>query len=1174
MKNLFKKSLLVLIGVLITSLTTNVVATTIKRFYCQMTYSWWTNGDETGNASVGAYAWKNGNDSQKNAAWPGVKMTWLEGFPGVWYIDLDTDLYDRVIFTRLNSDGSSYWGFKTNTLTFDKNYYIITQSAQPSEVCSGEWKYYRYLDGNEPIYIKNVKPRQSGNKDARWDKPFCDNSSGNRVYAYFCNGPSPSPATYVEWTSSDVVEGTHQNENAFYAIKPTAGFYQNIILVRKNSSGWGDSFNANKLNQTGNIPLPTTNIDNQLNDFQDQYTEHTWALAKHKVHSDNSIYMYYDNSKTSWGDNIQFMIGRDGLTDGFVRSYPMDNIDGTNLYYVDLNSVSSIEWNDATYYAVMQKNNADITTSSGSSNRYSWAKDQANHYTSSYSTKYRWAYEMNSYKTYLATTDNGNDGTDFDVTYKGEGASSDYSYIDKFNHTVNVYTKTGTTYGTSNNSPATVTIKGYKMTGNGTATQQTGTVTKSSAKTVTLDDIVTTSQLDYAYSSLDGTWHFDGWAEVSSGPTSTDGTYQILDAKSAKTVYAFFSKKYTVSFNMQGYGSAISNQTICAGQKVTTPDAPSEAGYAFGGWYKESACTNAWNFASDVVTADTELFAKWTPVTLTFVGKAVGEYSYRSSDWFDPEGWEPQCVPTIEHDVIIQYRVIMYGPYSSSSEYGTHDHKTRHGYAKSIKIDKTAQLENHPNIQLIIWENSSLIVDGDIKVKKVVDEVTLDNQPTTSEDIYLRTSVLGNTGLIAKNASANTGAKYDFYTKTWKFGKWLINQYVGIPFVNMNANELYGFKIYEYDDATDNWTTPGSSTLGAWTAYNLIREYSGSTWMNFDLTGTLNLPGIVSPACRVPLTCGSRYASSETEDEDNPYFDNGGDHMFANSWVAPIHIATITADQMPSSKFVRTIYIFNAGYVDPENPQKELGDMSGQWSAFPIESAGAMENAVIPATQAFLVTSLAENATMTLDYKVNVYDPAIDADSINTFPTRAPRRESAVGAPMKLRMKVYKDSLMADQLYLFEREDFTAGFDNGWDGSKILGSSTVPQIYALNGVNKMAVDAVPDMHGALLGFKAGTDTNAYSFSFEYNDGEPLYLYDRDTQEFTEITNDATYSFTTNDTAEHQRFIISRVNSPSILTDLETIGTEPAKRAEKFLENNMLFIRRGDKVYSVDGRLVK
>ena len=45
---------------------------------------------------------------------------------------------------------------------------------------------------------------------------------------------------------------------------------------------------------------------------------------------------------------------------------------------------------------------------------------------------------------------------------------------------------------------------------------------------------------------------------------------------------------------------------------MTEPKAPTAEGYVFGGWYKEKACTNKWDFDKDTVSADTILYAKWT----------------------------------------------------------------------------------------------------------------------------------------------------------------------------------------------------------------------------------------------------------------------------------------------------------------------------------------------------------------------------------------------------------------------------------------------------------------------------------------------------------------------------------------------------------------------------------
>jgi len=67
---------------------------------------------------------------------------------------------------------------------------------------------------------------------------------------------------------------------------------------------------------------------------------------------------------------------------------------------------------------------------------------------------------------------------------------------------------------------------------------------------------------------------------------------------------------YTVTFDSQG-GSAVVSQTVEQDAKVTEPTVPTKTDYAFGGWYKESGCTNAWNFDTDTVTANVTLYAKW-----------------------------------------------------------------------------------------------------------------------------------------------------------------------------------------------------------------------------------------------------------------------------------------------------------------------------------------------------------------------------------------------------------------------------------------------------------------------------------------------------------------------------------------------------------------------------------
>lgn len=67
----------------------------------------------------------------------------------------------------------------------------------------------------------------------------------------------------------------------------------------------------------------------------------------------------------------------------------------------------------------------------------------------------------------------------------------------------------------------------------------------------------------------------------------------------------------TVVFMSNG-GSFVDAQSgIVYGGKAVRPENPTKSGYVFGGWYKDEALTEPWNFSEDVVTEYTWLYAKW-----------------------------------------------------------------------------------------------------------------------------------------------------------------------------------------------------------------------------------------------------------------------------------------------------------------------------------------------------------------------------------------------------------------------------------------------------------------------------------------------------------------------------------------------------------------------------------
>lgn len=63
-------------------------------------------------------------------------------------------------------------------------------------------------------------------------------------------------------------------------------------------------------------------------------------------------------------------------------------------------------------------------------------------------------------------------------------------------------------------------------------------------------------------------------------------------------------------------------QPVKHGEKATEPAIkPERKGYTFGGWYKDAACTNTakYDFTTDTVTGNLELYAKWTAKQVTVI---------------------------------------------------------------------------------------------------------------------------------------------------------------------------------------------------------------------------------------------------------------------------------------------------------------------------------------------------------------------------------------------------------------------------------------------------------------------------------------------------------------------------------------------------------------------------
>ena len=160
----------------------------------------------------------------------------------------------------------------------------------------------------------------------------------------------------------------------------------------------------------------------------------------------------------------------------------------------------------------------------------------------------------------------------------------------------------------------------FKLIGGGTPTytvtfDANGHGTAPAAQTV-LSGTTATKPTDPTVSG----WTFEGWYKEAACTNAFDFATPITGDI---TLFAKWTEKddggdeppvpvtYTVTFDANGHGTAPASQTVESGKTATKPADPTASGWSFGGWYKEAACTNAFDFSTPI-TGDITLYAKWT----------------------------------------------------------------------------------------------------------------------------------------------------------------------------------------------------------------------------------------------------------------------------------------------------------------------------------------------------------------------------------------------------------------------------------------------------------------------------------------------------------------------------------------------------------------------------------
>ena len=513
------------------------------------------------------------------------------------------------------------------------------------------------------------------------------------------------------------------------------------------------------------------------------------------------------------------------------------------------------------------------------------------------------------------------------------------------------------------------------------------------------------------------------------------------------------------------------------------------------------------------------------------------------SDWNKSGNWSKNSVPNYE----TRARILVPCVVSTTAHAAAIDIATG-----GTSVNKAGTC----NGSLTINANGALIVGGEVRTATAPYFSKGKLQPTGVNDLVLNTNGSNQACLIFDNKKGDTKATVNLYSLGRKPNSYLY-QYFAIPmeYLPVNptfANEAHGgTKIYTYvwTEGTSSWTR--RKYYDDLFAFEGLGITTNSTDSHMDYTMTGNL-------------------ASTAEREITLTYDGAGNNIIGNSYTAPINIASLVTAFASDGNVTKTVYIYSTG----RDAVKGTGasgstETAGQWLAIPMSAAefpgwGGLK--VIPAMQAFLIQVTGETS-MTLDY-----DAMVRSNTTNyTEKLHAPQRFADEQATTLTRLSV-ADSQTHTDLYLFEGDQFSEAFDNGWEAQYMEGDGRSAQLYAMASEDKMAVLASPELEGTQVGFAPGQET-AYTFSFTGGTGT-YYLNDIKAQKSALIQEGNTYSFDYENGDAANRFYISKtaIDAPAIGTGVD--NTQSAIKVQKFIFQNKLYILRNGVLYDATGKVVK
>lgn len=478
------------------------------------------------------------------------------------------------------------------------------------------------------------------------------------------------------------------------------------------------------------------------------------------------------------------------------------------------------------------------------------------------------------------------------------------------------------------------------------------------------------------------------------------------------------------------------------------------------------------------------------------IGNLIFDNKEKDNNWATIRNWKPDSRLNLHRNISPEENVNLSITTTSTV-----------GNTTTITNQNTTTIENGGSI--------TIAPKGTLRVNTI--------SGATIENLTLESSADGNAAFTF--LSGTPSATVEMYSKA-QYGTTATDghhpewQYVGVPVSGIKVsdfkyNEERTAWLLKWNEALnttgDPWNSKdgvlaGTETILPWVGY-CISQPRATT---YSMSGSL-----INENKTYTLTRTTR--DSDTQDPDC------GFNLLANSYTAPIDITKLKTTDF-SDKADACIVLYNTGtYADWETQKATSGEAPGQLTVIPVESAAAIAENGLPTTiasmQAFFVMARENGATFTVDYETAV------AGATNTGnQMRAPQAHDEFNV---LKIMIEGENTR-DRLWLLENEKTTRAYDNGYEARKIFDAPCGHQMYATCQYGYASIDCSESMVGQTIGLKGDNEGELLTITFDTSKlkyYQSLYLYDKATGKYVNITAGEEYTFYGVKGADDNRFSI-------------------------------------------------